>query len=107
VIDRGISADLVVLASCSTADPGTRDELRPLAHAFLATGSHAVVASRWTVLDELALRFSRAFYASAGAADPVRGTARALQILIREGVPASSWSTFVVYGELASPKTAR
>jgi tetratricopeptide (TPR) repeat protein len=99
IIDRGIAARVVVLTSCAAADPRDRDELGPLAMAFLAAGSRAVVAARWSVDDDVARSFARAFYEADGLRDPVLGTARAQRELLRAGMPVASWATFVVLGE--------
>lgn len=104
VLDHRVRADVVVLTGCAAADPRGRDELAPLASAFLAAGSGAVIASRWSVEDAVAQRFTRAFYAARGPEDPIAATAAAQRQLISEGVPVSAWSTFVV---LAAPQTRR
>lgn len=101
VLDQRVRADVVVLTGCAAADPRGRDELAPLASAFLAAGSGAVIASRWSVEDAVAQRFTRAFYAARGTADPIAATAAAQRQLMSEGVPVSAWSTFVV---LAAPQ---
>ncbi|HEY5934848.1 MAG TPA: CHAT domain-containing protein, partial [Kofleriaceae bacterium] len=98
IIDRGIAADVVILTSCASADPLDRDELGPLAAAFLAAGSRTVVASRWSVDDALAREFARLFYRANGVNDPIRATATAQTTLIERGVPASRWASFVVLG---------
>jgi hypothetical protein len=98
IIDRGIAADVVVLTSCASADPLDRDELGPLAAAFLAAGSHTVVASRWSVDDALAREFARLFYRANGLHDPIRATASAQTQLIARGEPVSRWASFVVLG---------
>jgi hypothetical protein len=99
VVDDRISADLVVLSSCASADPLDRDELGPLAYAFLATGARAVVGTRWSVEDTIARRFAGYFYASGGATEPVRATAAAQRRLIDDHVPTAAWAMFVVLGE--------
>src|SRR5262249_5598864 len=58
VIDRGIAPDLVVLASCGSADAHDHAELGALASAFFAAGTRTVVASKWTVADRVAHDFS-------------------------------------------------
>jgi CHAT domain-containing protein len=98
IIDRSVAPELVVLASCGSADAQDRTELGALASAFLAAGAHAIVASRWAVADDAAREFSIAFYAADGVHDPIGATAAAQRTLIRRGVPTASWSTFVVYG---------
>jgi tetratricopeptide (TPR) repeat protein len=96
IIDQRLSADVVVLSSCATANPRDRDELAPVANAFLAAGAGAVVATRWAVEDAVARRFARTFYAAGGATHPVAATAAAQRQLIADNVAAQQWATFVV-----------
>jgi hypothetical protein len=107
IVDRGLAAQLVVLTSCASADPRDRDELGTLASAFLAAGTHAVVASRWAVEDDVALAFARAFYAAGAMRDPLAATAAAQRRLMQDGVPVTSWATFVVIGTGPSPNHER
>jgi CHAT domain-containing protein len=100
IVDRGIAADVVVLASCASADPLDRDELGPLANAFLAAGSSAVVATQWSVEDVIARRFVEGFYAAGGARSPIRAVAAAQRRLLDERVPVAAWSMFVVVGHM-------
>jgi tetratricopeptide (TPR) repeat protein len=103
VLEHGIAAQVVVLLSCASADPGSRDQLGPLASAFLAAGSGTVVASRWAIEDDVARRFARHFYAAGGARDPVVATVVAQRRLAAEGVAPAAWDAFVVLGGVAAP----
>jgi len=103
LIDTGRAARVVVLTSCSSADPLDRDELGPLAIAFLAAGAETVVASRWAVEDAGAALFARAFYAAGGAEHPIRAVAAAQRELVARGVSEAIWSSFVVVGAATSP----
>jgi tetratricopeptide (TPR) repeat protein len=103
LIDVGLTARVVVLTSCSSADPLDRDELGPLATAFLASGVEAVVASRWSVKDADAARFARAFYAAGGAQHPISALAAAQADMVAGGISETVWSSFVVIGADASP----
>lgn len=100
VIDHRVAAGAIVLLTCSSAPITSRDELAPLASAFLAAGAHTVVASRWAVEDGVARRFARAFYDADGVVDPVRATAVAQRELVKQGVAVEQWSTFAVLGGL-------
>lgn len=100
ILAQPIAPPLVVVLGCGSARIEDRDELGPLASAFIAAGADAVVASRWTVDDAIARRFARAFYAAGGARDPIAALAAAQRRLQSEGVPAGQWATFVVVGGL-------
>ncbi|HTJ40486.1 MAG TPA: CHAT domain-containing protein [Kofleriaceae bacterium] len=107
IVDRRVNAAVVVLTSCAVADPRDRDELGPLANAFLAGGATAVVAARWSVDDDVAYRFARHFYEAGGAYAPVEATRAAQRALIAEGVDSTTWATFVVLGPGPSPKNEK
>lgn len=107
VLDSGLAPRLVVLSSCASADARDRDELGPLATAFLAAGAATVVATRWSVEDEVAPRFARAFYAADGARDPVRAVAAAQRDLAAAGFKPSTWAAFVVIGTDESPTATK
>ena len=99
VIDHGVTAGAIVLMTCSSDAVTSRDELAPLASAFVAAGAHTVVASRWTVPDDTARRFARMFYEADGLADPVNAVAGAQRQLVKD-VPVKDWATFTVVGGL-------
>ncbi|HEX8107898.1 MAG TPA: CHAT domain-containing protein [Kofleriaceae bacterium] len=99
VIDHGVAAGAIVLMTCSSAAVTSRDELAPLASAFVAAGAHTVIASRWTVPDETARRFALMFYQADGLADPVTAVAGAQRQLVKD-VPVKYWATFTVVGGL-------
>ena len=100
VIDHGVAAGAIVLLTCSSAAITSRDELAPLASAFVAAGAHTVVASRWAVDDRIGRRFAEMFYQNNGIADPVRAVAIAQRQLAASNVPVAQWSTFAVVGGL-------
>jgi tetratricopeptide (TPR) repeat protein len=100
VLDHGVAAGAIVLLTCSSAPITSRDELAPLASAFLAAGAHTVVASRWAVADDVARKFARTFYRANGVAEPVQATAVAQRELVRQHVPVEQWSTFAIIGGL-------
>jgi CHAT domain-containing protein len=86
--------------TCSSAAITSRDELAPLAAAFVAAGAHTVVASRWAVRDAVGRQFAQTFYQENGIADPVRAVASAQRQLAAQHVPVAQWSTFAVVGGL-------
>lgn len=99
IVDRRLAADVVVLTSCAAADPLDRDELGSLANAFLAAGSRAVIAPRWSVEDVHARTFARHFYAEHGDVAPIAATAMAQRRMIAHGLPTSVWSMFTAFGD--------
>jgi tetratricopeptide (TPR) repeat protein len=100
VIDHGVTAGAIVLMTCLSDAITSRDELAPLASAFIAAGAHTVVASRWVVRDGVARTFAELFYQADGVRDPVRAVAKAQRELMRKQVPVNDWATFVVVGGL-------
>jgi tetratricopeptide (TPR) repeat protein len=100
VIDHGITAGAIVLMTCSSDAITSRDELAPLASAFIAAGAHTVVASRGLVPDGVARSFAEMFYQANGVVDPLRAVANAQRQLIQKQVPVKAWATFVVVGGL-------
>lgn len=100
VIDKGVTAGAIVLMTCSSDAVSGRDELAPLASAFVAAGAHTVVASRWVVPDGVARRFAELFYQANGLADPVGAVAGAQRQLVKAHVPVKDWATFAVVGGL-------
>jgi CHAT domain-containing protein len=100
VLDHGVAAGAIVLLTCSSAPITSRDELAPLASAFIAAGAHTVVASRWAVQDGIARSFAGMFYQANGEVDPVQAAAAAQRQLVQLKVPVEQWSTFAVLGGL-------
>ncbi len=98
LLEWGVGANLVVLASCASAvtrDPG---QWGSLAAAFLAAGSPMVLGSLWSTEDGLNRRFVRAFYAEGGADDPVGALARVQRAFIAAKEPVNAWAPFVAFG---------
>jgi CHAT domain-containing protein len=62
---REIKSSLVVLSACQTGDTGIfyRGQTLSLAHAFLAVGARATIASYWPISDEVTAVFMDSFYA--------------------------------------------
>ncbi|MBN2370251.1 MAG: CHAT domain-containing protein [Vicinamibacteria bacterium] len=101
IIRSGVASRLVVLASCASATRSARGIASPMAAAFLAAGSRAVVASLWSFPDSSSRRFLIDFYKKGGARDPARALARSQRGFIETGEPPSFWSAFVMMGSRA------
>ena len=97
VTDR-IGPRLVVLASCASGVRPGRQMWGSLGAAFLAAGSHAVLASLWSIEDQRARELVLRFYAEGGASDPAGALARAQRVAIRRGLSPNHWAPFVVFG---------
>ncbi|HWM94574.1 MAG TPA: CHAT domain-containing protein [Thermoanaerobaculia bacterium] len=97
VTDR-IGPRLVVLASCSSGVRPGRQMWGSLGAAFLAAGSHAVLASLWSIEDERARELVLRFYAEGGASDPSGALARAQRVAIRQAQSPHHWAPFLVFG---------
>jgi len=94
----GLRADVVVLSGCATGDGR---ELRGegvlgLTYAFLANGSHTVVASLWPVEDALTARFMEEFYAAYRSSGSAPQALRIAQLRTRGTSGSAVWPSFVV-----------
>ncbi|MEA2560293.1 MAG: hypothetical protein QOH06_1797 [Acidobacteriota bacterium] len=98
IVTGRIGPRLVVLASCSSGVRPGRQMWGSLGAAFLAAGSHAVLASLWSIEDGQARELVLRFYAEGGASDPAGGLARAQRVAIRRGLSPNHWAPFVVFG---------
>ena len=72
-----------------------RDDLRGR---VVASGARAVVASLWSVEDQIARDFVLRFYQEGGEEDPLGALTRAQRSFLAEGRPAESWAPFVLLG---------
>lgn len=103
IIERGIAADLVVLATCRGAERREGGLLGSLAGSFLIAGSRAVVATTRSVDDADSRQLVLAMYSTG---DPSGAPASALgaaqRQLAAQNVPPSRWSTIATIG-LAHP----
>lgn len=97
-----LRAEWVFLSACNTASAGgTGDSLSALASAFLKAGALQVLASHWSVLDDVTPVLTTATIRAA-ARDPKGGPGRALQsasVAVREGrwsngEPVEGWKQF-------------
>lgn len=97
ILQLGVHPRLVVLAACASAASDRRDMWGSLAVAFLAAGSHHVVATLFSVEDRVAATFSRRFYRHRPLLDPVAAVAAAQRELMIDQ-PVSAWAGFMVIG---------
>ncbi len=98
VLSQRLRPKFVVLASCMSAARRGPGMWGSLGAAFLASGSQAVLASLWSVDDQLARQFVLRFYREGGVTDPVGALARAQRGLATAGSPPSAWASFVLFG---------
>jgi len=89
---------LVVLAGCQTGSFGKGNgSIRSLAHAFLAAGSRAVLATLWNVEDKPASELTRRFYRSLQTGTSMPQALRDAQLAAIHSRPPSEWSAFQLY----------
>jgi tetratricopeptide (TPR) repeat protein len=104
IADLPLGADLTVLSGCSSA--GGRalagEGVLGLTGAFLAAGSHAVVASLWDVDDVATATLMQEFYAGLAAGETVAGALGAAQCKVARQAATTApcyWAGFVVVGD--------
>lgn len=94
--------DLVTLSACDT-QVGRRslgDEISGLNRAFLAAGARTVVASLWTVDDEVGSFLMRRFYENLRGGMAKADALRAAQNAVRADHPSPyDWASFVLNGD--------
>ncbi|KYF88287.1 hypothetical protein BE17_26085 [Sorangium cellulosum] len=95
-----VRADVVVLASCSSASTRHEEMWGSLAAAFLANGSGAVIATLGSVDDADARAVVTSLYRNGVTDDPVRALAAAQREMARS-VPPRRWASFVAYSVAA------
>ena len=103
LVNSGISPKLTVLASCASGAPQDRYLWGSLGGQFLSSGTATVLASLWSVEDEVTqsiiadfYRFYTEGYAVADA------LASAQQAAINRGLKPSSWGAFTLLGEASN-----
>jgi tetratricopeptide (TPR) repeat protein len=97
VATLGLHPRVAVLATCSSAAAEDAEAWGSLACAFLAAGTHTVLATLQSVPDQVASELILDFYNDGGASNPARGLARAQQRMAR-AAPNGPWPSFVVIG---------
>jgi tetratricopeptide (TPR) repeat protein len=98
IVAGRIAPRLVVLASCASGVRPGREMWGSLGASFLAAGSHAVLASLWSVEDQPTRELVHRFYAEGGEADPGAALARVQRVAIRQGLSPHLWAAFVLFG---------
>jgi len=93
---RGGGPALVVLSACESAAANDSELATSLATAFLASGSHQVIATLRAVTDPGAGEITSAFYREGGVADPARALARIQARLAQTN--NLDWPNFVLFG---------
>jgi CHAT domain-containing protein len=89
---------LVVLAGCETGSlGGGKGSIRTLAHAFLAAGSSAVMATIWNVDDGASSAMTNAFYRSLAAGETAPAAVRETQLRFLRVLPTREWAAFRLY----------
>jgi tetratricopeptide (TPR) repeat protein len=97
IVERRIAPALVLLPTCTSAGRGP-DLWGSIGGAFLAAGSHTVIASLWSIDDDRSSELIGRFYREGGRVDPIGALARAQRALAAAGRPASTWAPFVALG---------
>jgi CHAT domain-containing protein len=101
---------LVVLSACETArgHVGRGEGVVGLSRAFIATGSHGVVASLWAVSDESTADLMATFYSEMlGEERPACEALRAARLSLIENADRAHpfyWSPFVLIGTAKTPR---
>lgn len=96
---------LVVLAGCRTASfGGGNGSIRSLAHAFLAAGGEAVLATLWKVDDERASELTTELYRNLATGATVPHALRDAQLRLMSTSPPSDWAAFQLHRGI-SPRT--
>ncbi len=99
ILNQRIRPRLAMLASCGSGAPHTSNLWGSLGGAFLSSGTPAVVATLWSVEDQVALEMMRVFYkkyfSGSTSAEALR---LAQKWAIKEGMPVQQWATFTLMG---------
>jgi tetratricopeptide (TPR) repeat protein len=102
----GLSADLLVLSGCRTARGMVTggEGVDGLAAPAMEAGARAVLASGWLVGDAQTAAFMERFYAHLARGEQLGDALQATKMdLLRAGVPAGGWASFMLLGD---PHTA-
>jgi CHAT domain-containing protein len=96
-----LQAATVVLSGCDTglADQSAGDERVGLVRAFLLAGASRVVASQWTVDDEITSHFMGHFYGALRAGQTPAAALRLAQLELKQHHPHPFyWAAFTLHG---------
>jgi CHAT domain-containing protein len=95
-----VKAQLVTLSGCQTAAPGLYyGNSFSLAKAFYQAGGRSVLASQWSVADDITLEFMTEFYGYLSASGSVkRSYSKAVEKIRRLTDNPAHWGAFVLLG---------
>ena len=97
-----LDADLVILSACETALGKERagEGLIGLTRAFQYAGARSVVASLWSVQDDVTAELMERFHRNLRNRSTTDEALRAAQVeLIRQAAPPWNWAAFELYGD--------
>lgn len=99
--DLPLGADLVVLSGCETGPGGAGGDAQGLFAGFLAAGARRVLASLWTVRDEICVEFMAGLHArwhSEGLSGASRAWAQQVAMVRSEHPHPAHWAPFMFSG---------
>ena len=99
--DVALTADLVVLSGCETGPGGSGGDAQGLFAGFLGAGARRVLASLWTVRDEICVEFMAGLHArwhSDGLGDVGRAWAQQVARVRADHPHPAHWAPFMLSG---------
>ncbi|MBL8114590.1 MAG: CHAT domain-containing protein [Acidobacteria bacterium] len=104
VNELSLNADLVVLSACESSGAVNTPTEGPLglAYAFQVAGARRVLAARWKVPDEVAVRFMEAFYSARARGLAADRCLQEAQVALRSNPETAHpyfWAGFVLHGD--------
>ena len=106
VLEAGLGPHIVVLSGCATAASNDAESWDGFPSAFLAAGSHYVIATLRSVDDAPAAQVTEAYYAQPETRDPIERLAAA-QRQLAHTVPVAAWASFAAWGAADCDDAAR
>lgn len=100
VLDTGLAPEVVVLAGCATAASNDAESWNGFPSAFLAAGSHYVIATLRSVEDAAAARVTAAYHEQPEQMRPIARLAAAQRGLLDQ-LPVEAWASFAAWGDEA------
>jgi CHAT domain-containing protein len=97
-----LHADLVVLSACRTAGGVlvAGEGVQGLTAPLLQAGARSVVATRWRMADQRAIRMIEPFYDALATGLPVGDALRSAKLAaLRRGAPTREWAGFTAMGD--------
>jgi CHAT domain-containing protein len=99
IMNEKIKPQLVVLASCGSGTPYNSNLWGSLGGSFLSSGSPAVIATLWSVEDQMTREMMQIFYTNYfegfSSAESLR---HAQQWAIKQGKEVQQWAAFTLMG---------